>query len=188
MSNEEIDAIIERGLLHMGFAMTDDVKKQISQMALGFPHFAHLLAKQACRAAVEDQVIAVTSELFNRGLQSSLDRVDQSIRSSYQKATLSANNNANFETVLWACANSNLDEANTFSTRDVATSFALIVQKVVTPQSLSYKIGKLCTVDRQEILERVETGPLVRFRFRNSLFRVYVRMRYQSLTNRNTSN
>ncbi|MGB1260969.1 MAG: hypothetical protein ACPG6P_13065, partial [Akkermansiaceae bacterium] len=184
MSDEEVDAIIHRGLAHLQFSMAKNVRYQIVKMALGFPHFAHLLAKQACRAAVEDEQDHVGKEQYARGLQSSLERVDQSIRSSYQQATQSVNDKAHFETVLWACAEAPLDEVNTFSTRDVANEFSMIVKKLVKPQSLSYKIGKLCSTDRQKILERVKTGSLIRFRFRNPLFRVFVKMKYESLIGR----
>lgn len=84
MSDGEIHLIIKRGLEHLGFQMDETVKENIVKMALGFPHFAHLLAKQTCRAAIEDLKTAVGPEQYTRGLQSSLGLVDQSSRAAYQ--------------------------------------------------------------------------------------------------------
>lgn len=188
MSDSELDLIIGRGLDFLDFTINQEVRIQIVRLALGFPHFTHLLTKQACKAAIEDGVSSVGLNQYSRALVGSVARVDESIRIVYQQATFVTKDKSNFETVLWACANADPDEHGTFSTKDIVNAFEGITKKIVKAESLAYNIGKLCSKERGGILERIEAGKYVRFRFRNPLIRAYVRMKYESVTNHRLSN
>lgn len=183
MSDLEILDIINRGVNYLGFEMVRQVREQIVRMAMGFPHFAHLLTKQSCKAVIQDEKNTVEIGHYSRGLRVGLLRVDETIRSAYQRATFAVNDKSNFEMVLWACANTRIDDRNTFTIKDVAQQFSIIARRNVTPQSLSRNIGKLCLPERNDVLERIESGANVRFRFRNPLFKVFVNMKYESVAN-----
>lgn len=187
MSDYEIADIVDSGASFLNFRIVRQVREQIVRMSMGFPYFAHLLAKQSCKAVIEDQRNGVEVEHYLRGLRVALLRVDETIRSAYQRATFAVNDKSNFEIVLWACSNARLDDRNTFTTKDVADQFSIIARRMVTPQSLSRNIGKLCLPERNAVLERIEAGSNVRFRFKNPLFKVFVNMKYESVANRDIS-
>ncbi|WAC20621.1 ATP-binding protein [Luteolibacter sp. SL250] len=183
MSDSELDLIISRGLDFLGFGVQPEVRARVVKLSQGFPHFTHLLTKQAAKATIEDGAFTIGSEQYARALVASVARVDESIRLVYQQATFSTKDKSNFEAVLWACANSASDEHGTFSTKDVVSSFEILTKKSAKSESLSYHVGKLCLKERGCVLHRVEAGKYVRFRFVNPLFRAYVKMKYESVVN-----
>jgi Cdc6-like AAA superfamily ATPase len=184
MSDPELHTIIERGLAQASLTMDALTKSEIVSLSQGYPHFTHLLAKQACKAAIEDDKLNVLPSHFYVGLSASAKKADESIRSIYQRATFSTNDKSNFEAVLWSCALAKPDVHGTFRTKDVVDSFTVITKRQTAPEALNYNLGKLCLAERGAIIERLREGKYVRYRFRNPLIRIYIKLRYETISKR----
>lgn len=185
MSDAELHTIIESGISRVNLKMDKKTRGEIVTLSQGYPHFTHLLSKQACRAAIHNDADEILTQYFYSGLSASAKKADESIRSVYQMATFSTNDKSNFEAVLWSCALAKTDAHGTFRTKDVVDSFAEITKRKTALVALGYNLGKLCLPERGAIIEKLKEGRYVRYRFKNPLIRIYIRIRYQTITKRN---
>ena len=178
MSDAELLQIIECGIEHLGIEIDEAVCQSIVASSMGYPHFTHLLAKNSARACLLEGGIRVRIPHLNLALHSSLERIDASIRNSYQQATMSSKRGSRFEPVLWACGQARLDEHSTFRAADIVGPFEEITGEKVVTNSVSYHLGALASEGRGNVLEKVEQSRnTVRYRFRQPLMRAYVRLR-----------
>ena len=180
MSLKELHGILDKGLQHLGLTMRPSVGRDVVRFAQGFPHFAHLLGKQSCRAALEDEQTDIIPAHLSRAITSSIARVDESVRHQYQRATMTPKQTSKFEAVLWACAFADEDAHGTFRGRDVKEKYRMITSRETTVEQLAYYLGKLCTDQRGELLEKFGRGRVIRYRFRNPLVRAYSRLKREA--------
>ena len=113
----------------------------------------------------------------------SVDRVDESVRHAYQRATMTAKDSTRFQVVVWACSDAKEDEHGTFKGTDIAQAYSAITKQTATSNSIAYYIGKLCTEERGMLLEKLGSSKNVRYRFRNPLLRAYIRLKRRASLN-----
>ena len=177
MSGEELEAIIHKGLDLLEMTIDESVSHKIVGLSLGFPHFTHLLAKFSARSAIESGADKITSSHFESAIKDCIRNTDQTIRNSYQKATITSREESKFEDVIGACATAETDEYETFSTNDLITPYYQITGKLVSPGSLTYYLSRLCTDDRGRLLEKAGTSKNIRYTFRNPLMKAYTSLK-----------
>lgn len=188
MSSHELKEILHNGAAHLGLEFLQDVENEIIRFSQGFPHFSHLLGKHCCKAAFEDRDRKIRSNHLQSSVRVSVDRVDETVRHAYQRATMTAKISTSFRTVVWACAEAKEDEHGTFKATDVAKAYSKLTNTNTISNSINYYIGKLCTDERGRFLERVGAATNIRYRFRNPLLRAYVQLKQQAtLASRPTS-
>lgn len=180
MSSRELHGILEKGLEHLGMTMRPAVARDIVRFTQGFPHFAHLLGKQSCRAALEDQEREANPAHLDRAIASSVARVDESVRHQYQRATMTPKETSKFEAVLWACALAEEDEHGTFRARDVKEKYRSISGRDMSVEHLAYYLNRFCMDQRGELLEKFGRSRVIRYRFKNPLVRAYARLKRQA--------
>jgi len=181
MDDEELVQIIERGLEAAEMEADADVVDEIAHLSQGLPHYTHLLAQNACRAAIEQVREVVHAEDLQQAISRALDATSQTIRSMYHRATHS-NRETLYAQVLLACAIAPKDDLNTFSASDVRDPFREVMG------SLQYDIpsfqshlndfsAPLGSGRRGGILERRGEPRSFRYRFTDPLLPPYVLMR-----------
>ena len=177
MSDKELESIIHKGIELLQMTIDENVSKKIVRLSLGFPHFTHLLSKYSARTAIESRSDKITNDHFDNAIDACISNTDQTIRNSYQKATITSREESKFEDVIGACATAPTDEYETFSTNDLITPYYQITLKKISRESLTYYLSRLCTDDRGILLEKAGTSKNIRYRFRNPLMRAYARLK-----------
>lgn len=177
MSNEELESIIYKGIELLQMTIDENVTNKIVRLSLGFPHFTHLLAKYSARSAIESRSDEIINSHFENAIEDCIRNTDQTIRNSYQKATITSREETKFEDVIGACATAPTDEYETFSTNDLITPYCQITGRTISRESLTYYLSRLCTDDRGILLEKAGASKNIRYRFRNPLMRAYASLK-----------
>jgi Holliday junction resolvasome RuvABC ATP-dependent DNA helicase subunit len=177
MSEDELRLIIAKGLDLLEMTIDDQVTHKIIRLSLGFPHFTHLLAKYAAKAAIQEEEKQIVERHFTKAINDCIVNVNQTVRDSYQKATITSKGESKFEDVIGACALATVDEYETFTTNDLIHPYFLITNEKVSRESLTYYLGRLCTNERDNLLEKVGTSKNIRYRFKYPLMKSYVRLK-----------
>ncbi len=181
MSRSEMNEIIDKGMSRLKMAISDDPRSKILDFSAGFPHYVHLMAKHSCLHAINRSGSRVMNEDFGFGLEEALEEVHESVRQSYQAATITSKKRTLFEPILRACSQAAKDEHGTFRPTDVAAIASKIVGSKIEVASVYTTISKLCGEGRGTILEKVGSPKNYRYRFSDPLMEVYIRMRvYQT--------
>jgi AAA domain len=177
MSDEELTSIITKGLDLLSLTIEPDVAHKIVRLSLGFPHFTHLLAKYSAKAALEEEKDRIVEEHFVKATHDCILNVNQTVRDSYQKATITSKGESKFENVIGACALAKTDEYETFSTNDLIEPFYRLTDEKVSRESLTYYLSRLCNQERDRLLEKVGASSNIRYRFKYPLMKSYVRLK-----------
>ena len=178
MSDEEVDEIVHGGLEAAGMKL-DSVSAlgAILKVSQGFPHYAHLLAQNAARAAIDEgRAVIQSSDVYN-GMFRAVDDAEQSQRELYHKAVTGTKKENLWTKVVAACAMAVSDDRGYFSGRDVQEQLSQILKRETFQQTLAYHLGKLTEVSRGPLLERIGPERRYRYRFLKPFIRPYILMR-----------
>lgn len=175
MSEEELSEIIYKGSKRIGMKFAEVVRRAIVRLSDGFPHYVHLLAKNAARSAIQRRADRVGEIDLSVAIDSAITDAQESIREVYQKATLSTQRNL-FRQVLLAAARSDVDEHGTFRATDLEVPMTEIVGKPYRVTAFFSPLNKLCSAERGGVLQKVvgRKGRRPRYRFANPLMKPYV--------------
>lgn len=177
MSKEELRKIIFKGLSILNLEIDDLISEKIVSFSSGFPHFTHLLTKYSAKECIQQDLNRITHDHYRKALDSAIDNTNQSIRDSYQKATMTSTKDSKFENVVAACALADVDDFGTFAIRDIVEPYYKVTGAVIKTQNINYNIQKLCEMDRGSILVRVGGANNIRYQFKNPLMKVYIKMK-----------
>ncbi|KLV08652.1 ATP-binding protein [Photobacterium ganghwense] len=99
-------AIINTAFERFGVKIPDDIRYKIAGLSDGFPSYVHLLCEMLLKEAFRADVIVsqVTHEHFIAALNEAIESVAETLRNSYDKATLGRSEH--FHHILWAMADS----------------------------------------------------------------------------------
>lgn len=174
MAREEIEAVVHNGAERAGMAFEPAVVAQIVRLCQGFPHYAHLLAKLSAEAALDDHRSTVAVHDFEQATRAAVDGASESIKELYRKAVTSQRRDSLFAPVLAACAIASEASGGTFSATDLRKPLAALTGVEREPPQYSYNLGKLCTPERGNVIEKMDYPGRPRYRFRNPLLEPYV--------------
>ena len=119
MSDGDLSEIVDEGLASAGFSIEETTRFRVVSVSQGFPHFTHLLAQNAARAALDDGRRKIEDADVAAGMAQAVERSDQSIRDAYYKAATGVRKNNLWPEVIAACALAESDERGYFATRAV---------------------------------------------------------------------
>lgn len=176
MSQQELVEIIDKGLDILKLSMDNKVKTKIASISQGFPHYTHLLAKYSVERALSAGRNEISSADFDEAITGAVSDTHETIRETYQKATL-ATKATEFPYVLLAAASANTDESGTFRATDLIAPLERITRRPWKVPNFTYHLGKLCSLERGNILEKLGTPKRYRYRFTNPLMRPYILMK-----------
>jgi hypothetical protein len=177
MSDIEATAIIDNGLNKLQISIATPVKQKILEFSSGFPHYIHLLCKYGAKEIIKNDKRDFNNAYLQIAIKNGIDNTSEQLRSSYQKATLDSKLDSKWVNVLHACANSESDAFNCFSTSNVLAAYNKITSKNVKGSNLTYNLNHLCEKDRGEILTKMGNGVNTKFRFINPMMRAFVKLK-----------
>jgi len=184
MSLEDVRDLVKKGIRRFNsecedfpLDASDDALTAVATLSRGMPHYAHLLAQQACCMAVESNKNHISRELVLDGMHRSLAAVEQSRLSLFLKATSSSHKNALYREVLTAAAITPADPLGFFSPGDVQKPLAEIAGRAIPMGTYMKHINEFVTEGRGPVLEKRGEAWRTRFRFCDPLMQPYVVMR-----------
>jgi len=180
MKADELEGILERGEERLRIGFVPEVKQRIVNLADGFAHYAHLLARSSTLFAAsvkwspETEGFPVEQADYLQGLKDATSKAQLTLRQSYEKAVIPLKKKTQlFQYAVWAVA---MAEEVEVHVSEIARHMTDIAASEVKPQSITYHLSKLVTEDRANILRRVREGF---YKFTDPLMRGYVRLQLE---------
>lgn len=177
MSKAEIGAIIANGAARLKMSFSSVAGGRIAKLSQGLPHYTHLLALHACRAALDKQSMTVDTDAVKTAINKAISGAQQSIRTAYEYAVRSPRKDNLFSDVLLACAMAETNELGYFAAQDVRPPLQDITGRRYEIPSFAQHLNEFCDSKRGPILHKDGTRRLFRYRFINPLLQPFVVMR-----------
>jgi energy-coupling factor transporter ATP-binding protein EcfA2 len=178
MSNEEINQLIDKAISPLDISIEPSALSMIVLLSQGLPHYAHLLGQESAYVAVDDGRKHITIDDVNQGITGAIKNARHSTRTDYQKASEGQRKGTLFPQVLLACAVAPVDDLGYFSSADVRDPLREITGKPYDIPNFAQHLDKLSKDEaRGPVLEKLDLGYRLRFRFRNPMLRPFVVMR-----------
>lgn len=177
MNPAELQEIIDKRLSKLGMSITRPAVAQITALSRGLPHYTHLLGQYAARRAIDGRTLVVDVPHVDGAEKDCLDRVDQSIREQYHRATHSPRGGNIYREVILGCALAEADDLGFFPAKAVEEPLSIIMKKPYDVAMFGLHLKKLCEGDRAELLEQTGSPRRFRYRFAEPLMQPYVILR-----------
>lgn len=177
MKPAELQEIVDKRLTKVGMRISKPAMAQIIALSRGLPHYTHLLGQYAARRAIDSKALYVEEAHVDGAEKDCLDKVDQSIREQYHRATHSPRGGNIYREVLLACALAEPDDLGFFPAKAVEEPLSIVMKKPYDVAMFGQHLKKLCDVDRGEILEQTGSPRRFRYRFAEPLMQPYVILR-----------
>lgn len=174
MSDAEADSIVTTGLARAGMTIQLEAKERIIRLSQGFPHYTHLLAKNAAEKALGSDRTEIEMADVEGAIAVALEQAAESVKETYRRAVTPQRRQSLFDDVLLACALAAEAGGGTFGSTDVREALERITGQRMELTRFSYNLGKLCSVERGPVLDRLDYPGRPRYRFRNPLLQPYI--------------
>jgi Cdc6-like AAA superfamily ATPase len=176
MSRDELADIVQGGLEMLDMKIEDRALSTIVNISRGLPHFTHLIAQSAARAAIDEGEKEITSEHVSTAITKLSVRTQETVLNAYGVATTSKRDTI-YPQVLLACALAPSDQQGFFSAADVVEPLSEVMGRPYPIPSFSRHLHALSETTRGPALQRRGTEHRYRFRFMNPLLQPYVLMK-----------
>ena len=177
MSTTELEEIVTTGMQHVEITIDHEAVTRIVSLSQGLPHYAHLVAREAARAAVTDDSRVVKVKHVLDGLEGAIERSIQSLAESYHAATSTSRSKTLYPDLLLAAALAPADSLGYFAPGDLRKPLQKITRGSHDTNSFSRHLHHLCGDDRGASLQKTGRPRRYRFRFKNPAMPPYVIMR-----------
>lgn len=178
MSKDEVQEVINKVLEPLKMTIEPSAMSTIVTLSQGFPHYAHLLGQESAYVAVDSGRTRIAKDDVNVGIKSAIENTRQTARTDYQKASEGQRKGTLFPQVLLACAVASVDDLGYFSSADVRDPLQQITGKAYDIPNYAQHLDKLSKdVTRGPILDKLDLGARLRFRFRNPMLRPFIVMK-----------
>lgn len=176
MSTDELGSLIEKGMTKLEMTMQSSAKRRIVKLSQGLPHYAHLLALHASRAAIDSRSLDVSSTSVESALRHALTGTQQSTSSAYETAVRSARKDNLFFKVLLACAMAETNELGEFAAQDVRTHLHKVAGRRYEIPNFAQHLKEFTELKRGPVLKKSGIPRLYRYKFLDPLLQPYVIM------------
>jgi len=177
MSRDEIEAIVINTLQQMNMTIEKAGLHELSRIAMGLPHYAHLLGQQFGIQAVNDGQRTITLRHVSLGIRAALQKARVTTHNAYMKATTSTKKNALYREVLLASALTPTDEFGYFSPTAVREPLERILKREYGVEAFARHLHTFCKDERGPMLIKADLINRPRFRFENPLMQPFVVMK-----------
>jgi hypothetical protein len=178
MSRDEIEDIVTNALNSVKMSIERDALQEISRIAVGLPHYAHLLGLHAGRQSVQTASRVVQRSHVSSAIQAAINGAQLKIHNSYQRAVASSKKNALYTQVLLACALAETNQYGYFSPSDVRAPLEKILKRRhYGIESFARHLHAFSELERGPVLKKAEYMNHPRFRFANPLMQPFVLMK-----------
>lgn len=176
MSSTELGEIVRRALEQVDMKIEEPALELITSISQGLPHFTHLIAQGAARAAIDDSERSIVEKHVESALSSLVDKTQETIVEAYNTATFS-NRETLYPLVLLAAAMAPSDQQGFFAAADLVVPLSTVAKKPYDIPAFSRHLHALSQVNRGPTLQRKGSEHRYRFRFANPMLQPYVLMR-----------
>jgi Cdc6-like AAA superfamily ATPase len=177
MSRDEIEAIVTTSLEKVGMTIEKGGLHEISRIAIGLPHYAHLLGLHSGRVALENGLKSILQPHVTEAARRATAKAQMTIQTAYSKATISTKKNALYKQVLLACALADTDDFGYFAPTDVREPLECILKRSYGVEAFARHLHAFCEDDRGPVLRKADLVNRPRFRFKNPLTQPFVLMK-----------
>lgn len=177
MSRGEIEGIVSDSLRDLQMSVEDSPLQEISRIAKGLPHYAHLLGLHAGRRAVDRGLQQIRQDCMSEAIGSAISRAQVQIQNAYIKATTSTKKNALYKEVLLACALAETDPFGYFAPSDVKSPLERVLKRPYAIAAFARHLNTFCDADHGPALIKADIPNRPRFRFENALMEPFALMR-----------
>lgn len=185
MSEEELGAIVDKGLGFLCMGIEESVKKDIISFSQGFPQYTHLLTKYAAKTAIELDVEKIERSHFNVAVDEAIENAQETIRNCYEKAiNINRPSHVSYKEIVSACAIAEAQRPGGFRVADMLSVLPRVTnKKLKNHSSYSYYLDELCKASRGEILQKNGSLNKYRYKFKSPLIRAFVGLKIYQHTN-----
>jgi Cdc6-like AAA superfamily ATPase len=177
MSKGEIEDIVTNSLDEVKMEIVKDALREISRIAIGLPHYAHLLGLHSGRKAIQEGSRIILQSHVTAAMRTAVSMAQVTIQNSYNKATISSKKNALYKQVLLACALAETDSFGYFSPSDVRTPLERVLKRRYGVEAFARHLHAFSEVEKGPVLRKAELTNRPRFRFENPLMQPFVLMK-----------
>lgn len=177
MSRNEIEEIVTKSLTLAGMRIEQAGLHEISRIAIGLPHYAHLLGLHSGRLALDNGSKRITQTHVTEAARQAIGKAQVTIQTAYNQATLSTKKNALYRQVLLACALANTDDFGYFSPIDIRPPLEMILKRQYGVEAFARHLHTFCNLNRGPVLKKADFVNRPRFRFNNPLMQPFVLMK-----------
>jgi Cdc6-like AAA superfamily ATPase len=177
MSRDEIEAIVTTSLNKVGMEIEKGGLHEISRIAIGLPHYAHLLGLHSGRVALENTSNSISQPHVTEAARRATAKAQVTIQTAYSKATISTKKNALYKQVLLACALADTDDFGYFAPTAVREPLTLILKRPYKVEAFARHLHTFCEEERGPVLRKADLTNRPRFRFNNPLTQPFVLMK-----------
>jgi Cdc6-like AAA superfamily ATPase len=176
MSRDEIKEIVNK-MTNLGMTIESEAVDRIAVLSQGLPHYAHLLSLHAARAALDVMELHVNLAVLDVAIGNAIESAQQSIRSAWHQAIVSARKDNLFGDVLLSCALAQSDDMGTFAAQDVRAPMQLVTGKPYEIPAFAQHLNEFSDTKRGNILKKQGGNRRFRYRFTNPLMPPFVIMK-----------
>ena len=176
MSKDEIKEIVNK-MTNLGMTIEPEAVDRIAVLAQGLPHYAHLLSLHATRAALDGMSLHVNLAILDVAIRNAIEAAQQSIRSAWHQAIVSARKDNLFGDVLLSCALARSDDMGTFAAQDVRAPMQVVTGKPYEIPAFAQHLNEFSETKRGNILKKQGGNRRFRYRFTNPLMPPFVIMK-----------
>ena len=178
LSQDELAQIVISGLSRAGMSWSHTVPPHIAGLCHGYPYYAHLIGRNAGRAALAVRRNFVELGDVQTAIDDMIENSLQSLRSDYERAIASPQPGNRFRQVLLACAMARKDALGRFAAADVRESLCRIKGqgRHDIPRFQSH-LTKFTDPSRGPVLKRLGEPRTYRYRFADPRMVPYVTLR-----------
>lgn len=176
MKPDEIREILYTGVQRLQMTIDADAVARIVLLSQGLPHYAHLVARHAARAATDRKSRQITLACMNDAISKGIDDAQHTIRQAYHNAIRSPQKGNLFANVLLSCALARQNEIGEFSAPDVRETMRRVTGKDYEIPSFAQHLKEFSDTKRGNILRKIGQARRFRYRFSDPLMQPYVIM------------
>ena len=175
MDPDELSQIVTERYAQMGISASVDVINLLVDLSQGLPGFVHLLGREAALSALERKSRVVEKFDCDQAIRSAVDKAQEYIVSTYNKAVYSPKDNL-YKEVLLACALADTDDRGKFSASSVRDKLSKILGRQVEISHFARHLASFCE-DRGPILRKTGKPKGFQYQFIEAPLQPYIIMR-----------
>lgn len=179
MTREELKEILSKAQATLRINISSAAENTILHVSQGFPHYTHLLGREAVRAAARRRSRSVERQDVIVALKDAVKQSQQSVTDMFLKATHSSQQHSLFKEVLLACAitaATNVDRLGYFHAAAVTKPLKRVAGKSIPVTTFNKHLKVFSEARRGNVLERTGQEKAYRYRFRDPLLVPFVFM------------
>jgi len=179
MKRDDLAEILKKAKEALDIEFSPTANNIIVQVSQGFPHYTHLLGREAVRLAARRLSRSVQRVDVIGALKNAVNDAQHSVTDAFLKAISSTQQNTLYKHVLLACAftaATKVDRLGYFNAASITDPLRRITGKDIPVTTFYRHLQSFCGEQRGAVLERTGLAKGYRYRFSDPLLIPYVFM------------